>query len=79
MRVRRWRISSPPCRQHECDGGGGLEGLDDVTAYPKITAALLKAGYSKDDIAKIWGGNALRVMREAQALAETPTAAAAAS
>ena len=50
------------------DGGGGLEGLDDVTAYPKITAALLKAGYSKDDIAKVWGGNALRVMREAQAL-----------
>jgi membrane dipeptidase len=54
------------------DGGGGLEGLDDVTAYPKITAALLKAGYSKDDIGKVWGGNALRVMREAQALAETP-------
>jgi membrane dipeptidase len=60
------------------DGGGGLEGLDDVTAYPKITAALLKAGYSKDDIAKVWGGNALRVMREAQALAERPAAMAAA-
>ena len=51
------------------DGGGGLDGLDDVTDYPKITAALLKAGYSKDDIAKVWGGNALRVMREVQALA----------
>ena len=60
------------------DGGGGLEGLDDVTAYPKITAALLKAGYSKDDIAKVWGGNALRVVREAQALAERPAAMAAA-
>jgi membrane dipeptidase len=54
------------------DGGGGLDGLDDVTAYPKITAALLKAGYSKDDIAKVWGGNALRVVREAQALGEKP-------
>ena len=54
------------------DGGGGLEGLDDVTAYPKITAALLKAGYSKDDVGKIWGGNVLRVMREAQALAADP-------
>lgn len=54
------------------DGGGGLAGLEDITAYPKITAALLKAGYSKDDVAKFWGGNALRVMREAQALAETP-------
>jgi membrane dipeptidase len=60
------------------DGGGGLEGLDDVAAYPKITAALLKAGYSKDDIAKVWGGNALRVVREAQALAERPAAMAAA-
>jgi membrane dipeptidase len=60
------------------DGGGGLEGLDDVTAYPKITAALLKAGYAKDDIAKVWGGNALRVMREAQALAERPPGMAAA-
>ena len=54
------------------DGGGGLAGLEDVTDYPKITAALLKAGYSKDDVAKFWGGNVLRVMREAQALAETP-------
>ena len=56
------------------DGGGGLAGLDDVTDYPKITAALLKAGYSKEDIAKVWGGNALRVMREVQALAEKPAA-----
>jgi membrane dipeptidase len=61
------------------DGGGGLEGLDDVTAYPKITAALLKAGYSKADIAKVWSGNALRVMREAQALAERPAPMAAAN
>jgi membrane dipeptidase len=52
------------------DGGGGLAGLEDVTDYPKITAALLKAGYSSGDIGKIWGGNALRVLREAQALAE---------
>lgn len=54
------------------DGGGGVEGLDDITAYPKVTAALLRAGYSKDDVAKFWGGNVLRVMREAQALAEKP-------
>ncbi len=54
------------------DGGGGVDGLDDVAAFPKVTAALLKAGYSRDDIAKVWGGNALRVLRQAQALAETP-------
>ena len=54
------------------DGGGGLQGLDDITAYPRITAALLKAGYSRDDVAKFWGGNVFRVMRQAQALAEKP-------
>lgn len=52
------------------DGGGGVDGLDDVTAYPKVTAAMLKAGYSPADIAKVWGGNALRVLRAAQALAD---------
>ena len=52
------------------DGGGGIDGLDDVTAYPKITAALLKAGYTPADIGKVWGGNALRVLRAAQALAD---------
>ena len=52
------------------DGGGGLEGLDQVSDYPKITAALLKAGYTKDDVANIWGGNALRVLKQAQMLAD---------
>jgi len=52
------------------DGGGGVAGLDDVADYPKITAALLKAGYGKDEVAKVWGGNALRVMREVQAAAD---------
>ena len=52
------------------DGGGGVEGFDDVTDYPKITAALLARGFSPADIAKIWGGNALRVVEQAQALAE---------
>lgn len=49
------------------DGGGGVDGLDDVTAYPKVTAALLAAGYTPSDVGKIWGGNALRVLRAAQA------------
>jgi membrane dipeptidase len=50
------------------DGGGGVQGLADVTALPKITAALQKAGYSAQDIEKIWSGNVLRVLRAAQAL-----------
>ncbi|WP_231382184.1 dipeptidase [Sphingobium indicum] len=49
------------------DGGGGVEGFRDITDFPKVTAALLKAGYKADDIAKLWGGNALRVLRAAQA------------
>jgi membrane dipeptidase len=51
------------------DGGGGVVGLKDATDYPKITARLLQDGLTKDDLAKIWGGNALRVLGEAQAKA----------
>jgi membrane dipeptidase len=38
-------------------------GMDDVTAYPKITEELLRRGYSKKSIKKILGGNVLRVMK----------------
>jgi len=37
--------------------------LDDVTAYPMITKALVDKGYSEKDIAKILGGNFLRVLK----------------
>jgi membrane dipeptidase len=43
--------------------------MEDVSALPLITQRLLAAGYSEDDIRKIWGGNLLRVLREAQAVA----------
>jgi len=46
------------------DGGGGLADCQDVSDYPKITEELLRRGYSEEDIAKIWGGNFLRVFRE---------------
>lgn len=49
------------------DGGGGVAGMEDVTALPRITEALLKAGYSESDIAKIWSGNVLRVLAAAEA------------
>jgi membrane dipeptidase len=51
----------------DMDGGGGVTGMEDITGYPKITAVLLAAGYSRDDLAKIWGGNVLRVLRQAEA------------
>jgi len=49
------------------DGGGGIEGLESVADYPKITQRLLAAGYTAADIDKVWGGNALRVLRAAEA------------
>ncbi len=39
-------------------------GLEDVTCYPKITAELLKLGYSESDLRKIMGENFLRVWQE---------------
>lgn len=55
------------------DGGGGVAGLEDASGLPRITDALLKAGYSREDIAKIWGGNVLRVMKQVEAAASTPS------
>jgi membrane dipeptidase len=52
------------------DGGGGVVGLEDASKVWKITQALMAEGYSEADIAKIWGGNVLRVMREAEAKAQ---------
>lgn len=49
------------------DGGGGVVGMEDVLDLPKITDALLKAGYSEADVAKIWSGNVLRVLAAAEA------------
>jgi membrane dipeptidase len=43
------------------DGGGGIAGWNDATQTRNVTAALHRAGFSDDDIAKIWGGNLLRV------------------
>ena len=37
--------------------------LDDVASYPMITKALEEKGYSEKDIAKILGGNFLRVLK----------------
>ncbi len=48
------------------DGGGELEDCFDVSEMEKITHELLKRGYSRSEISKIWGGNLLRVFREVE-------------
>lgn len=48
------------------DGGGGLTGYRDVADMPKVTARLLKEGYTEADLAKMWGGNVLRVLKAAE-------------
>jgi len=40
--------------------------LDNVSTYPRLTAELLRRGYSDADVKKILGLNILRVMREAE-------------
>jgi membrane dipeptidase len=42
----------------------GPEGLRRVETLPVFTAGLLSRGYSEEDIARILGGNALRVLRQ---------------
>ena len=44
------------------DGATMPLGLEDASKLPRITDALLKKGYSEQDVEKILGGNILRVM-----------------
>lgn len=52
------------------DGGGGVEGCKSVDEMKNITIELLRRGYRKTEIEKIWGGNFMRVFREVEAAAE---------
>ena len=54
------------CFGADFDGGGVIAGLEDVTDLPRITARLRQAGYSESDLAKLWSGNLLRIMRAAE-------------
>jgi membrane dipeptidase len=38
--------------------------LPDAAMLPRLTQRLIAEGYSQQEIAKIWGGNTLRVLRE---------------
>jgi len=67
------KIAGPKgvCVGADWDGGGGVEGLEDVADLPKITARLKAEGYSDADIQDIWSGNVLRLVAGAQAYAKS--------
>jgi membrane dipeptidase len=48
------------------DGGGGVIGMRDITALPQITERLIAAGYSEEDLDKMWSGNVLRLLHQAE-------------
>lgn len=52
------------------DGGEGIIGLQKCSDLIAITMELFREGYSDDEVAKIWGGNLLRVMEQVQQMAE---------
>ena len=45
-------------------------GLEDVSDYPRLTDELLRRGYSEADLHKILGRNILRVLKDAESVAE---------
>ena len=52
------------------DHGAGIEGFDSPADARNVTAELLRRGYTEAQVAAIWGGNFLRVLRAAQAAAK---------
>lgn len=50
------------CFGADWDGGGGLAGIADISALPKVTERLKAAGYSDADLEKMWSGNILRIL-----------------
>jgi membrane dipeptidase len=51
------------------DHGAGIVGIKDASEAPNLTRGLLERGYSAEDIAKIWSGNFMRVLKAAEAAA----------
>jgi membrane dipeptidase len=41
-------------------------GLEDVSSYPRLFAELIRRGWTDEDLAKLAGGNFLRVLRQAE-------------
>jgi membrane dipeptidase len=48
------------------DGGGGVSGWNSAAETFNVTLELVRRGYTEDEIRKLWGGNLLRVWRDAE-------------
>jgi membrane dipeptidase len=59
------------CVGADWDGGGGMDGFEDITDLPKITARLKAEGYGDADIEAIWSGNVLRILAAADVHAKS--------
>jgi len=56
------------------DGGGSIEGCTDASMMKNITNEMIRRGYNREEIAKIWGGNFMRVMNQVQAVSNQQSA-----
>ena len=52
------------------DGGGGFSGWRDASESGNLTAELVRRGYGAAEIAALWGGNFLRLLRRAEEAAD---------
>lgn len=52
------------------DGGGGIDGFNSAAESFNVTLELVRRGYTEEQIAKIWGGNLLRVMEQVEKTAK---------
>jgi membrane dipeptidase len=51
------------------DGGGGIDGFDNASESVNVTIELVRRGYGEKEVAKLWGGNLLRVMAQVEQVA----------
>jgi membrane dipeptidase len=54
------------------DGGGGVQGCDDVSEMYRVTEELVRRGRTEGEIAKIWGGNIMRVFGKVISASQDP-------
>ncbi|MGE4062617.1 MAG: dipeptidase [Rhodospirillaceae bacterium] len=54
------------------NGGGGIRGWMNAAETINVTLELVRRGYTEEQIAKLWGGNLLRVMEQVEAYAKKP-------